>query len=193
LYSEASPEIESGGAQDTVPIASAVNPVVIPCNSEDVLVDCSSGCVQSNVGDTRLNVGDKIMDIGSNSDRTRQQAEDVLGKLFVVPPGLPPPTPWRVLKAETLSSASSEGMLPGISNSNAGNVRKVYTAELVANTLHLVAVPDRTKNARNVCRAILAGTGSITDRMDLKRPQDQILCKPPCVAPKMCSQDWPSY
>ena len=70
--------------------------IVATLNGEDVIVDWSSRCVRSNVGDSRMNVEDEEREIG-NSDRARQQAEDILGELFVVPPGLPPTVPWRVL------------------------------------------------------------------------------------------------
>lgn len=78
-------------------------------------MDLSSGCVQSNVGDAILNIHGERMDIGSNSDRARQQAKYILGKLCGVPPGVPPPIPWRVLGAETSTSASGEDVLPVIS------------------------------------------------------------------------------
>lgn len=114
-YGTVSTEATRGGTRDAVPPVSAETSVVIPCDREGVLVDLSSGCVQSNVGDAILNIHGERMDIGSNSDRARQQAKYILGKLCGVPPGVPPPIPWRVLGAETSTSASGEDVLPVIS------------------------------------------------------------------------------
>ena len=74
-----------------------------------------------------------------------------------------------MLKAETCPFTSVEGVLPEISKSNSGNARKVYAAELVANTAQLVDGPNRTIHTRKVCIAVLVRTGSTTDRMDLER------------------------
>ena len=90
--------------------------------------------------------------------------------MFVVPPGLLPPIPWRVLEKEVFSLASGIGVLPEISNSNTVSVKKVYAAKLVANFVQLVAVTDRTTNVRKVCTVVLAWTGSTIDGMDLERP-----------------------
>jgi hypothetical protein len=176
-------EFTRGGASSTVLSVPVEIPVVIPSDREGVLVDWSSGCVQSNVGNN-MNVESERVNVGSNSDAARQQAEDLLGELlFVVPPGLPPSTPWRVLEAETSLSAVSEDVLPGISTGalsvpesslNVGNVREAHAAELVADSAQLVAVSDRAINVRKACTAVLAGTDSTTDGMDLERPRGQV-------------------
>jgi hypothetical protein len=53
------PEAVRGRKRDTVLPRSTGNTEVIPCNRKEVLVDRSSRCVHSKVGDTRLNVEGK--------------------------------------------------------------------------------------------------------------------------------------
>ena len=98
-----------------------------------------------------------------------------------------------MLEAETCSSASYEGVLPGIGNSNVGNVKKVYASELVANTVQLVAVTDRTTNARKMCTAIIAGTGCTKDRTDLERPRGQVQGRGKAIAIKRGGKQALSY
>ena len=63
LYDTIPTEGTRDRARDTVPPASATNPVVISCNREDMFVDWRSRCVQSNVGDIRLNVEGERMEL----------------------------------------------------------------------------------------------------------------------------------
>ena len=60
-------------------------------------------------------------------------------------------------------------MLPGISNINDGNVKKVYTAELVADSTQTVEVTDHTINTRKMHTTVRVQTDRTADRIDLER------------------------
>ena len=62
----------------------------VPMDHDELVVDWSSGVVETNVGEG-------IITEESTTDRSRQQAEELLGKLFELPEGLPPEAPWRVI------------------------------------------------------------------------------------------------
>jgi hypothetical protein len=90
-----------------------------------------------------------------------------------------------VLKSELFLLANNKDVLPGISEDSnmvsvvespliSGHVRKANTARLVANTTQLVAVPDRTTNARKACTVLLAETDSTINRRNIKRSQGQV-------------------
>ena len=70
-------------------VVAAAYILLIACGRGDMVVNWNIGCVQLNVGDVRMNVENKIRETG-NPDRVSQQAEDIIGKLFPVPQGLPP-------------------------------------------------------------------------------------------------------
>ena len=92
------------------PSVSIVVTVVRTCNIKDVIVDWSSGYVQSNVGDVSMNIETGRKKVG-NSDKARQDAVDIVSKLCVVPPCLTPPTPRIVLRTEIVSLTSVEDRL----------------------------------------------------------------------------------
>ena len=55
---------------------------MIPCKQDDGIVDWSSGVLKTNVGESKSG--------------TRE--EEMLGEYFVLPPGTPPSSQWRVLE-----------------------------------------------------------------------------------------------
>ena len=62
---------------------------MVPPDVENVVVDWSNGVVETNVGDAKSSFVDKVIRNGKESERVRQQANDILGKFFSPPNGYP--------------------------------------------------------------------------------------------------------
>jgi hypothetical protein len=69
---------------------------LIPCEQDDVIVDWSSGVLKTNVGESNVNMTSEFKD-GRVPSRVRAREEEMLGEYFVLPPGTPPSSQWRVL------------------------------------------------------------------------------------------------
>ena len=63
----------------------------MPIDHDQLVVDWSSGVVKTNIGERIL--PEESARGGTTTDRSRQQAEELLGKLFELPEGLPPEAP----------------------------------------------------------------------------------------------------
>ena len=70
--------------------------MLVPYGKDDVVVDWSSGEIKTNVGDLQAQMAENSTGEIRDSNRARQQAEDILGKRFVVRGGWPPTVPWIV-------------------------------------------------------------------------------------------------
>ena len=71
-------------------------PSRIPPDDEEVVVNWSSGVVETNDGDARDSSVSNVVRNGRESERAKQQANDILGKCFIPPNGYPPEIPQRV-------------------------------------------------------------------------------------------------
>ena len=71
-------------------------PSRIPSDDEGVVVNWSSVVVKTNIGDARDSSVSNVVRNGKESERAKQQANDILGKCFNPPKGYPPVIPQRV-------------------------------------------------------------------------------------------------
>ena len=69
---------------------------MVPPDVENVVVNWSNGDVETNVGDAKSSFVDKVIRNGKESERARQQANDILGKFFSPPNGYPPEIAHRL-------------------------------------------------------------------------------------------------
>ena len=69
---------------------------MVPSDVENVVVNWSSGVVETNVRDAKDSFVDKVIRNGKESERARQQANNILGKCFSPPKGYPPEIMQRV-------------------------------------------------------------------------------------------------
>ena len=65
-------------------------PSRIPSDDEEVVVNWSSGVVKTNVGDARDSSVSNDIQNRKESERAKQQANDILGKYFNPPKRYPP-------------------------------------------------------------------------------------------------------
>ena len=107
-------------------------PSRIPSDDKEVVVNWSSGVVEKNVGDARDSFVRNVVRNGKESERAKQQANDILGKCFNPPKGYPPEIPHRVYdtsiifevekrtKAERLPESTKAQQLPDSNNMDLG-------------------------------------------------------------------------
>ena len=95
-----------------------------PSDDEEVVVNWSNGVIKRNVGDTRDSSVSNDVQNGKESERPKQQANNILGKYFNPPKGYPPEIPQRVYvqrtKAERLPESTKSEQLPEINNMDSG-------------------------------------------------------------------------
>ena len=84
----------------------------------------SSSVVETNIGDARYSSVSNVVRNGKESEREKQQANDILGKCFNPPKGYPPEIPRRVYdtsiifeveqrtKSERLTESTKTEQLP---------------------------------------------------------------------------------
>ena len=65
-------------------------PSRIPFDDEEVVVNWSNGVVKTNFGDARDSYVRNDVQNGKESERAKQQANNILGKYFIPPKGYPP-------------------------------------------------------------------------------------------------------
>ena len=65
-------------------------PSRIPSYDKGVVVNWSSGVVKTNVRDARDSSVSNEVPNGKESERAKQQANNILGKYFIPPKGYPP-------------------------------------------------------------------------------------------------------
>ena len=96
-------------------------PSRIPSNEEEVVVNWSSGVVKKNVGDAKDPSLRNAVQNGKESERAKQQANDILGKYFNPPKGYPPGIPQRMYvqrtKAARLPESTKAEQLPEVTKS----------------------------------------------------------------------------
>jgi hypothetical protein len=103
---------------------------VIPCEQDDVIVDWSSGVLKTNVGESNVNKTSEFRD-GRVPSGVRAREEEMLGEYFVLPPGTPPSSQWKVLDDCAVVPGGNRVGLPSIvlENKNASSIKP---AKLVA-------------------------------------------------------------
>ena len=90
---------------------------VIPCEKDDVIVDWSSGILKTNVGESRV---------------VSVREEEMLGEYFVMPPGTPPPSQWRVLEDCVVVPGGNQARLPNIVQKSKVSIKEQEPTSLVA-------------------------------------------------------------
>ena len=117
-------------------------PVLVPYDNDDVVVDWSSRRIETNVGDSRIQMTANPTGVLGDSDRARQQAEDMLGRLFVVPKGLPPEVPWRVHHDSISALNGTVDSMPGITFNDRATEKELCKRADCTSGLELVSRID---------------------------------------------------
>jgi hypothetical protein len=89
-------------------------PVLIPCERENIIVDWSSGLLESNVGEPRTGIESRDPGVRVEIGKCRTQADEMLGEYFVLPPGTPPESQWRVIDDSAFVPSVESLELPSI-------------------------------------------------------------------------------
>ena len=91
-------------------------PSRIPSDDEEVVMNRSNGVVKTNVGDARDSSVSNDVQNGKESERAKQQVNNILGKYFIPPNGYPQEIPQRLYvqrtKAEQLPEITKAEQLP---------------------------------------------------------------------------------
>ena len=89
----------------------------IPCKQDDLIIDWSNGVLKTNVGEP---------------SGVSARGEELLGEYFVMPPGTPPPSQWRVLEDCVVVPGGNHARLPNIVQKPNVSIKEQEPASLVA-------------------------------------------------------------